>query len=443
MRIVSVALLAPALLSPVLAHAQSAYIAPDGKNRYPGVTIFCPNGTGVAPCSFGGGGSGGAVTINLGGSAVGTANPFPVKDSLLEGLISGGALKVGGSVAISGTPSVALAGAPSVGIAGALPAGSNVLGSVNLAPGSVGSVTLGGTGGTVAQAVQGIGGGVPLSVTGSVAQTGTWNVGVSSLPALAAGSNAIGSVSVSNFPSSQPVSGAVSVSALPALPAGANAIGSVSVSNFPAMQPVSGSVAVSGLPALPAGSNAIGSVSVSNFPATQPVSGSVAVSGLPALPTGSNAIGSVSVSNFPATQPVSVASLPLPSGASSSSVNQPAYLVAVTSSSAFYYTNIYTSAGTIAQAVKTTGAGQVYSYRVSNGNASQGIWFRLFAATSATAGSGAPAERVFIPANQTLVFSTDMGEPFSNGISYTVTGGASDTDTTSVTGPVAVNVTYR
>ena len=43
------------------------------------------------------------------------------------------------------------------------------------------------------------------------------------------------------------------------LPAGSNAIGSVSVSNFPATQPVSGTVAVS------------------NFPATQPVSGTVAV----------------------------------------------------------------------------------------------------------------------------------------------------------------------
>ncbi len=49
----------------------------------------------------------------------------------------------------------------------------------------------------------------------------------------------------------------------------------VSVSNFPATQPVSGTV------------------SVGNFPATQPVSGSVSIS------------GSVSVSNFPATQPVS------------------------------------------------------------------------------------------------------------------------------------------
>jgi hypothetical protein len=44
---------------------------------------------------------------------------------------------------------------------------------------------------------------------------------------LGAGSNAIGSVAVSNFPSTQPISGNVGVSSLPALPAGSNAIGSV------------------------------------------------------------------------------------------------------------------------------------------------------------------------------------------------------------------------
>jgi hypothetical protein len=76
--------------------------------------------------------------------------------------------------------------------------------------------------------------------------------------------------------------------------------GSVSVSNFPATQPVSGSVTVSGTVTANAGTgtqdvnvtNASipvtdnggsltvdGSVSVSNFPATQPVSGSVTVSG--------------------------------------------------------------------------------------------------------------------------------------------------------------------
>ena len=108
-----------------------------------------------------------------------------------------------------------------------------------------------------------------------------------------------GSVSVSNFPATQAVSGTVS------LGAGAAAIGSVTVSNFPATQPVSGTVS------LGAGAAAIGSVTVSNFPATQAVSGSVTVS------------GSVSVSNFPATQPVSGTVAATQSGSWTSAIVQP------------------------------------------------------------------------------------------------------------------------
>lgn len=63
-------------------------------------------------------------------------------------------------------------------------------------------------------------------------------------------------VSVTNFPATQPVSGSVSVSNLPATQP---VSGTVSVGNFPATQPVSGTV------------------SVGNFPATQPVSGTVSV----------------------------------------------------------------------------------------------------------------------------------------------------------------------
>ena len=59
-------------------------------------------------------------------------------------------------------------------------------------------------------------------------------------------------------------------------------LSSVSVSNFPATQPVSGTVAVS------------------NFPATQPVSGTVAVSSLPSIPAGANAIGSITNTAFTA-----------------------------------------------------------------------------------------------------------------------------------------------
>jgi len=65
-----------------------------------------------------------------------------------------------------------------------------------------------------------------------------------------------------------PISGVVEVTKIDqALPAGTNALGSVSVSNLPATQPVSGTVAVSSInSALPTGANAIGSVVASNLP---------------------------------------------------------------------------------------------------------------------------------------------------------------------------------
>jgi hypothetical protein len=147
-----------------------------------------------------------------------------------------------------------------------------------------------------------------------------------------------GTVAVSNFPATQPVSGSVSVSNLPATQA---VSGSVSITNLPATQPISGTVAISNFPEggsnvtivspLPTGTNAIGSVTVSNFPpggsevsvsnfpatqpvsgtfwqTTQPVSGTVAISNFPAggsnvtvvsaLPAGSNNIGSVNCNGF-------------------------------------------------------------------------------------------------------------------------------------------------
>jgi hypothetical protein len=107
----------------------------------------------------------------------------------------------------------------------------------------------------------------PLPVSdnnGSLTVDGTVELGATSLSALE-------NISVT-FPATQNVNVT-------------NAGLSVSVSNLPATQPVSGSV------------------SVSNFPATQPVSGTFWQATQPVS-------GSVSVSNFPATQPVSLATAP-------------------------------------------------------------------------------------------------------------------------------------
>ncbi len=382
------ALLAATCLTPP-ARAQTSFIAPDGHNRYPGVTIFCPSGNGVTPCVFGGGsgGGGGAVTVNLGSAgAVSASNRFPVTDQALDSLISGGALSVTGSVGLLGTPSVSLAAGTAIvgGVSQSGPwtvslgSGGNTIGTVGLATGT--SVALGpGTSliGTVS--VAGSGGAVSQSGSWTMGLTPGTSVGVASLPALPVGSNAIGTVGISNFPVVQPVSGSVSQAgswtvglstgstvALAAgsnmigtvtvanpggtggavsesgnwtvgLAAGSNAIGTVGISNFPAVQPVSGSVsqagswtvglstgstlAVSSLPTLPAGSNDIGFVDINSLPALPAGSnaiGTVAVSNFPGtitLSAGTSAIGTVSVANLPAMQPVSAASLPLPAGA--------------------------------------------------------------------------------------------------------------------------------
>lgn len=101
----------------------------------------------------------------------------------------------------------------------------------------------------------------------SVLQSGTWTNTVTQATAANLNATVVGSVSVSNFPATQPISG------------------SVSVSNFPATQPVSGTVTANAgtgdftvVQPTAANLNAtiVGTVAVSNFPTTQPVSGTVA-----------------------------------------------------------------------------------------------------------------------------------------------------------------------
>ena len=318
-----------------------------GSNMIGTVTVANPGGSGGAVSQSGSwtvgltpGTSVGVASLPAlpsGGNAIGTVgiSNFPAVQS------------VAGSVSQAGGWTVGLSSGTSVGVSSlpALPAGTSAIGTVGISnfpslqsvSGSIsqaGSWTVGlGSGtsmiGTVTVANPGGGSG------GAVSQSGSWTVGlnagttvsVASLPALPSGSNAIGTVGISNFPGVQSVSGSVSqagswtvglstgsavglaagttvglasgssvgVSALPTLPAGSNDIGFVDINS---------------LPALPAGSNAIGSVSVSNFPSSQSVSGSVSQAGSwtvglspsasVALAAGSSAIGTVTVSNLPA-----------------------------------------------------------------------------------------------------------------------------------------------
>ena len=189
-----------------------------------------------------------------------------------------------------------------------------------------------------------------------------------------------GSVSVSNFPASQAVTGTffqatqpVSAASLP-LPTGAATDASLATVNTTLGTPfqAGGSIGnsafgISG--SLPAGSNALGSVTVSNFPGTQPISGSVSVSNFPATQavTGTffQTTQPVSIATMPttpvtgtffqATQPVSAAALPLPTNAAQEAGGNLATLVTNT-------TSIATSA------LQTTGNTSLSTIATNTGN---------------------------------------------------------------------------
>ncbi len=153
----------------------------------------------------------------------------------------------------------------------------------------------------------------PQAVSGSV----TASLSAGAVVGLAAGTAAIGTAAISNFPATQDVSGSVTASlaagSVVGLAAGTAVIGTAAISNFPATQDVSGSVTASlaagSVVGLAAGTAAIGTAAISNFPATQDVSGSVTASlaagSVVGLAAGTAAIGTAAISNLPATQNVS------------------------------------------------------------------------------------------------------------------------------------------
>ena len=203
----------------------------------------------------------GTVVLGAGSAAIGNVgvtgsveivndvgNAIPISASALP-LPAGAATN---TVLTDGTQKTQVTSLPS------LPTGANTIGSVNVLGGNVTAVKIDGsavtqpvsasalplpsgaataakqpalgTAGTAATdviTVQGIAGGVPQPISGTVV--------------LGAGSAAIGTISVSNFPATQPVSGTVT------LGTGSAAIGTVSVTS---------------LPSLPTGSNTIGNVGV-------------------------------------------------------------------------------------------------------------------------------------------------------------------------------------
>ncbi len=320
---------------------------------------------------------------------------------------------------------------------------------------------------------------------GAVTQSGTWSVG------LAAGSNAIGSVSVSNLPATQPVSvslGGTAVSSSNRLPVSDSALDAL-VSG--GALTIGGTVSLSGSPSvtLGAGSATVGAV-------TQSGTWSVG------LAAGSNAIGAVSVSNFPATQPVSAATLPLPAGAATASqqsaplgpvapatatatnsvvigcqynaslptfaagqqgavscdssgrpyvvtvpsqTNVPTYLQAVSSGGATAYRAINAASSTMATNVKTT-SGLVYGYETCNAGAAA-VYFRIFGLTTTPVpGTSTPTISKLLPAGSCQGFSSEVGITIPNGIGFDVTSGSlADSDSTAIStaNQVTVQIYYK
>jgi hypothetical protein len=372
-----------ACLLPGIALAQTSYIAPDGKNRYPGVTIFCASGTRVAPCSFGGGSSG-SVSITSGGTAVSSSNRFPVSDTALDALISGGALSVAGNVSLSGTPTVSLGSGSAV----SLSLGGSAVSSSNRLP-------------VIDSALDGLvsGGALPVSLSGSpaVSQSGSWSVG------LAAGSNAIGSVSVSNLPSTQ----AVSVAALP-LPSGA---------------------ATAAQQAAPLAPVAPGTATATN----SVVIGCLSNTTLPSFSAGQEGAVPCDSSGRPY-----VVTVP-------SANNVPSYLQAVSSGGATIYRAINSASSTMATTIKAS-SGTVYGYEACN-SGSGAAYFRIFAlATTPVPGTSVPVISKLLAAGTCQGYSSTVGLASFNGIGFDVTSGSmADSDTTAVAAAnqVTVEIYYK
>lgn len=233
----------------------------------------------------------GTVTANAGTgtfSVDGSGHTQPISASALP-LPTGAATETTLS-ALNGKVTAVNTGA--VTISTALPAGTNVIGHVITDTGSTvaisnfpstqpisGSVTV--TQGTAAN--------LNATITGTVTatQSGTWNVtnisGTVSLPTGASTSalQTTGNSSLSSVDGKTPALGqALAAASSPVVLTAAQIItltplSSVSVSNFPATQPVSGTVAVSSIAsALPAGTNAIGHV-IADTGSTTAVTGNV------------------------------------------------------------------------------------------------------------------------------------------------------------------------
>jgi hypothetical protein len=263
-----------------------------------------------------------------------------------------------------------------------------------------------------------------LTVEGTVDIASLPNVTIGA--ALPAGSNAIGSVSVSS---------------LPALPAGSNAIGSVSVSSLPnvtigAALPTGsnaiGTVEVTALPALPTGSNVIGKVQITSMP-------SVTVGA--ALPAGSNAIGSVAIGAALPSGSNTIGKVDINSAIPSGSNVIGAVQIRPSLSAGLYTHRAYVG-GT--GALIRSSQDVVFGWHIINTD-SEDAFVKLYNLSSApTVGTSTAMMTIFVEAGKSETATFTHGIEFTTGLGIGCTRRVEDDDTTAVTATtILVNLFHK
>lgn len=261
------------------------------------------------------------------------------------------------------------------------------------------------------QTTSGSGGGGDASAANQVTGNTTLSTISGKMPALVSGN--VPTTISTPLPAGSNALGTVSVTALPAIPAGSNNIGSVNFGNaIPAGSNAIGTVIVTSLPALPTGSNTIGTV---------------AVNSLPALPTGANTIGSVNLASA------------LPAGTNTiggfnlrvSSNNPGSTLM-----------KLETTASTNATSLKAS-AGNVVGWQFTNRSASERTVKLYNKASAPTVGTDATLMKWVLPAGSIMNNPVTPGIYCSTGIAVAVTTGYLDTDTTgTAAGDVVGHILY-
>lgn len=266
-----------------------------------------------------------------------------------------------------------------------------------------------GTGSAQVLTVQGNASGtaIPVSIaslpSGAVTNAGTFAVQVTSAPTTA--------VTGTFWQTTQPVSIATNT---PVIAAGTNTIGAVKLTD---------------------GTSTAVIKAASTAPATTDPAIVVAIS-----PNSVNANGQATMAN---SAPVAIASnqASIPVTLTSTTITG---TVAATQSGTWSTNLLPSTSGGLSRSrtlipnnttaiVVKSGAGQLYKIRGTN-NSANIAYIKLYDATSATAGSGTPVDTIMIPAASAggagVVDSTDVGVAHATGITYIVTTGIADTDTT-------------